>query len=387
MAAHTQRWEAIVGLWYAAGFGEVPWRRTLRATAELLDGAGSAFFELDRATGQIGLFEVDRLEPGAGEYVERMNEINPRMRHSLAHPSPHVVTDLEILSEAEIARHEFYDWMERTNGTRYFVGARIADAGSRSLFASVEFDRRRGNPDHDRVALFQRLAPHIGNAWRIARLAGAVAGATDLVERLAGSRLCGVVGLAADARIVLANPAAEATLRRGDGLIVADRRVSALRSAADRTLQALIGRALDGDGGLAAIPRAGGGPPLAVRAMPTAVGVVDHRLPAVLLLISDPEQAPAPGAGTLRMLGLTEGEARIAAALVRGHTLAGSARRLGISHNTARAHLRNIFAKTGMRSQIELVRVLCGLAALDGAVADNPGEGISRLSSGEARRP
>jgi DNA-binding NarL/FixJ family response regulator len=35
-------------------------------------------------------------------------------------------------------------------------------------------------------------------------------------------------------------------------------------------------------------------------------------------------------------------------------------------HNTARAHLRNIFAKTQSRSQVELVRILCEFARLDG---------------------
>ena len=56
-----------------------------------------AFFELDRDTGTIGVFEVEGLEPGAGEYVDRMNAINPRMLYSLARPAPHVVTDYDIL--------------------------------------------------------------------------------------------------------------------------------------------------------------------------------------------------------------------------------------------------------------------------------------------------
>ena len=66
--------------------------------------------------------------------------------------------DYDVLSEAEIGQNEFYDWMERTNGVRYFVGARVADLGPRTLFASIEFDRRRGPADDDRVALFRRLA-------------------------------------------------------------------------------------------------------------------------------------------------------------------------------------------------------------------------------------
>ena len=159
MVVDGQGWEDVIGLWYAAGFGDVPWHDALHMMALLLCGAGGSFFELDRTTGRIGLFEVDGLEPGASEYVDRMNAINPRMHYSIARPAPHVVTDYDILPEAELGRHEFYDWMERTNGTRYFVGARVADEGSRTLFASIDFDRRRGNPDRDRVALFKQIAP------------------------------------------------------------------------------------------------------------------------------------------------------------------------------------------------------------------------------------
>ncbi|MCB1488734.1 MAG: helix-turn-helix transcriptional regulator [Bauldia sp.] len=368
MTAPAQGWEEVVGLWYAAGLGDVDWSASLGATARLIGGAGGAFFELDRTTGAIGLFEVDRLEAGVGEYAERMNAINPRMRYSLARSAPHVITDYDVLSEAEIGQNEFYDWMERTNGVRYFVGARVADLGPRTLFASIEFDRRRGPADDDRVALFRRLAPHIGNAWRIARLGEAAANTTDILARLVGSRLCGVVGLAADGTVVLTNPAAEATIRKADALVVAGRQVKALRSAADRTLQRLLGRALvEREGGLVAIPRASAGPPLAVRTVPTSVARHDNRLPAVLLLIWDSEQAAIPSEQALHMLGLTDAEVRLAGVLASGRMLASAARLLGMNHNTLRAHLRGIFVKTGVRSQVELVRLLSGLAELDRA--------------------
>jgi DNA-binding CsgD family transcriptional regulator len=370
MGAQGQDWDEVVGLWYASALGDVSWRESLRSTSRLMGGAGGAFFELDRDTGTISLFEVDGLEPGASEYVDRMNAINPRMLYSLARPAPHVVTDYDILPETEIRRHEFYDWMERTNGTRYFVGARIADAGPRSLFASIEFDRRRGNPDRERVALFRRLAPHIGNAWRIARVVESAAEATDLIGRLAGSRQCGIVGLAGDGRITFMNPAAEATFRRGDALVVTDGHVRALRAAADRTLQALLLGVLAGAaGGMAAIPAAHGEAPLAVRITPTSAVPRNDRLPSALLLISDPHETNGPSEAALRALGLTTAEARVAEAIARGHALPHAARNLGISHNTARAHLRAIFAKTGVRSQVELARVLAGLAGLGGAEA------------------
>ncbi len=43
------------------------------------------------------------------------------------------------MPEVALGRNEFYDWLERHHGLRYFVGSRIYDDGPRSLLASVEF--------------------------------------------------------------------------------------------------------------------------------------------------------------------------------------------------------------------------------------------------------
>lgn len=170
MTVQDERATAVADLWCRAGSGQAPWTEALSATSGLLRGAGCCTFELDRARGGFGDFHLVGLEPGAGDYVARMNSINPRMRYSLDQPGPHVVTDHAILPERELRRHEFYDWMTRTKGTRYFVGARVLDRDRRSVFASVEYSPRQGHPDAETVAMFTRLVPHIENAWRLSAL-------------------------------------------------------------------------------------------------------------------------------------------------------------------------------------------------------------------------
>ena len=53
--------------------------------------------------------------------------------------------------------------------------------------------------------------------------------------------------------------------------------------------------------------------------------------------------------------GLTPAEARLALHLVVGDTLQSAAIKLDISYETARCHLRNMFNKTGVHRQAELV--------------------------------
>jgi len=56
--------------------------------------------------------------------------------------------------------------------------------------------------------------------------------------------------------------------------------------------------------------------------------------------------------------GLTPAEARLAIHLVAGETLRSADAKLGITYETARTHLKNIFSKTGTCRQAELVVVL-----------------------------
>lgn len=67
---------------------------------------------------------------------------------------------------------------------------------------------------------------------------------------------------------------------------------------------------------------------------------------------------PDPARG--RLLGLTEREIELARLLASGAANKEIASALGLSPNTVRNHVHNIFEKTGARNRVELVRALCG---------------------------
>jgi DNA-binding CsgD family transcriptional regulator len=77
------------------------------------------------------------------------------------------------------------------------------------------------------------------------------------------------------------------------------------------------------------------------------------------LFISDPRQvAEPPRQAISRLYDLTPAEANLAMLLAEGLSLDEASGKLEISRNTARAHLRAIFAKTGVTRQSGLVRLL-----------------------------
>ncbi len=63
------------------------------------------------------------------------------------------------------------------------------------------------------------------------------------------------------------------------------------------------------------------------------------------------------------LFGLTGAEATLAVLLANGFTLDEAAVELKIRKNTIRAHLRSIFAKTGVRRQTTLIHLLLNSVA------------------------
>ncbi len=80
---------------------------------------------------------------------------------------------------------------------------------------------------------------------------------------------------------------------------------------------------------------------------------------AIVVFISDPDRHTAMAPAALgKLFGLTPAEASLAVLLGDGLTLDEASHELSIARNTARAHLRSIFAKTGVTRQTMLVRLI-----------------------------
>ncbi|NVK44012.1 MAG: helix-turn-helix transcriptional regulator [Oceanospirillaceae bacterium] len=98
---------------------------------------------------------------------------------------------------------------------------------------------------------------------------------------------------------------------------------------------------------------------IVVRNVPVSQWSEGKACPAAVIFISDPEQeAQAPQEVVKQLFSLTPAEASLAMLLANGLTLDEASEELEISRNTARAHLRSIFSKTGVTRQTMLVRLI-----------------------------
>ena len=86
---------------------------------------------------------------------------------------------------------------------------------------------------------------------------------------------------------------------------------------------------------------------------------LSERGPIAAIFVTDPEIPLDSNEQHLRELyALTAGEARLASWLLQGKSVEEAAAAMGITVNTARAYLKRIYNKTGVRRQPELVRLL-----------------------------
>ncbi len=95
-----------------------------------------------------------------------------------------------------------------------------------------------------------------------------------------------------------------------------------------------------------------------------------------VVFIADPERrVEAWDALLVRLYDLTAAEARTAMLLLQGHRVQEIADQLAVGTATTRTHLKRIFAKTGARTQSDLVRLLLsGPAQLRGAAPSRPAD-------------
>jgi DNA-binding CsgD family transcriptional regulator len=102
-------------------------------------------------------------------------------------------------------------------------------------------------------------------------------------------------------------------------------------------------------------------PPMMFRALPLGLSHLDRRPCYALLIFSSQHLQSVPDAGLLaRAFGLTPAQARLASHLAAGTNLDATAARLGITKETARHHLKQVFLKTDTCRQSELVALLSG---------------------------
>ena len=223
------------------------------------------------------------------------------------------------------------------------------------------------------------LLRHIRRAFE---LAGRL-GTTDIERQVYAGVLdklsVGAIILDDKGAVLQTTALAAAVLSAHDGLTTHRGHLAATSASDDKELQlairaALAGQLAEGEGMAApravSVARDSGARDLGLIVQPLGASARSDsklRRSAAVVFIRDADRNAELESGTLRQLfDLTPAEAAVARSLTTGRSLDEAAEVLNISRNTARAHLRSIFSKSGITRQTELMRLMLNSAAVLG---------------------
>lgn len=267
----------------------------------------------------------------------------------------------------------FYREQCRPFGMFHFMGANIrvrADAVYPFWLGRSEKDGPFG--DGDRAACAS-LLPHLRRALELQLGLERDRSLGRLHGQAVADLMIGIIVLGDRGRVCERNAVADGILRLRDGLRLAGDRLEAASPRDDARLQQMIREQLTGESrsivpAAISVGRPSGRSSWSVLAQPIGRDEwsgVDQ--PAVALFVRDVEGSTNPHAELVQQLfELTQREALLAIHLANGVPIEDAAHTLGIQLTTARAHLRAIFLKIGVRRQTELVRIILNSVALLG---------------------
>ncbi len=336
--------------------------RAMELIARSFDSPGAFLGELDQAAPEaqftIGVRNVDTAF--FAQYASYA-QVDPGPRAFVALTTSTASTTDMMFSPEMRRGNVFLNEFFRPNGIDGTLGGPVLSSAGRFALVGINHGANQTSFDANDVARLQRLMPHLKQALQMRRLFLQSELRSQALSSVVERNRTGLVGLSAKGEVLFVNDAARAVATAQDGLAL-DRHGRLLvndKSAAKRmaSLEADVVRG--GAGGLARIPRRSGRPAFLVVVSPLRagssplLGVQSN----ILIAIHDPEQRTAATVDLVRdLLQLSTGAAKVVKALLDGIDLKDYADEANISINTVKFHLKAAFAKTGARSQADLVR-------------------------------
>ncbi|HXW70584.1 MAG TPA: helix-turn-helix transcriptional regulator [Methylocella sp.] len=360
----------IDGIYDAALDNEL-WPGVLIGLADLMGVPQVAMPSFDRRANRFATI-APRLDPDLLEsYKKHWAFHDPILAGAILRPTGEIYTLDDFMPRQEFATTPVYNefWRPAQFGLET-TGANLLVEDQLSALICFSNAPNENSVTEAQMEIFEAVLPHLSRAVRISRQLWAKefknVVATERLETLQqGAMLADV-----SARVIYANAVARALLDEGAGIFLQRGRLVAASSPG--VLQNAIAScarnslSYDGCGREFKIPRALPHSPVHVMITPLSSKAqlrdlpwINHGAPVAIVTVSDPDMDRQRRAINLRSrYGLSEAESGVAIEILKGDGRLAAARRLGISNETAKRHLSNIFEKTGTHRQAELVRLL-----------------------------
>ncbi|MCK1385757.1 LuxR C-terminal-related transcriptional regulator [Bradyrhizobium sp. 21] len=362
----------LIGNIYDAALDSSLWVGVLDQATQFVGGTAAGIYWKD-ITVQGELHFVYNVEPSSVDaYFNKYIRFDPSLTAQFFFNVEEIYSTTNVLPYDEFVETIFYKEWVKPNGWADHLAATLDKTATSFAQFGVFRSERQGLADDNMRQRMQLLVPHVRRAVLIGKV-------IDLHKEKAGSlsdalnRLdVGVFLLDEHCRIAFANLAAQALLGEAAVLRTANNNLIAVEPHAAQVLRNVVAAASGGD---AAIGADGVAIPLSSKPgdnwvadiLPLTSGTRrqaggHHSAVAAVFVRKISVAASYPTEVAARQFQLTPSEARVLDALLRVSGVSEMAEALGVSEATVKTHLQNIFGKTGVRRQADLIKLVAGHA-------------------------
>ncbi|MCW8193228.1 helix-turn-helix transcriptional regulator [Proteobacteria bacterium 005FR1] len=297
-------------------------------------------------------------------------------------PVDTIYTEQDIMSSEQWQSSSYYREVCKKQNVNHVMGADISlpDEG---VFRFRVTRPHGAEPFSDRDrALCQMLLPHLRRSLRIHNQLDRSESLGGLYARAINRLSVATIVLDETGTVLQLNDVAKGMLDNCDGLKLVGGRLEASYPSDNKELYRRVREAFEAQARGERLPL--DALPVARPSGEVSLGVVVEPVPeqswaetkgqpALVLYVRDAVgKSQVSNVAAMRLFDFTPAETALALELANGLSLEEAAENLGIMRNTARAHLRAIFSKTGVRRQAELVRVILNSVITLGSDAVKP---------------
>lgn len=360
----------LVARFYESSMDARLWPETLAKLRDVLHADTCAIVSHDFGTGHGRLEHsvgVDAMYVSA--YTDYYAVHNPWLQKRGALGSPGSVwASQQLANDAEVIESDFYRFWLRPQDVMHHLFGLIEAENDRVLFIMLARSTSRGAFWQEDTDLLRRLLPVLQRGLTAGRAHEHSRGIQRLALDTLDAMPIGVIMMTNGGGILSANRFGRELIDTEDALAVTGGILTAKMSGGRVRLRDYLQsspppRSADRLAELLtlSIPR-----PEPMRPLTVLIAPVHDRTqergrddPAAVVFIGDPERpVPMDPRRLTRLYGLSRAEARVAALLGQGKRLEEIANALGLTYETVRKHLKQIFSKTSTDRQAELVRTL-----------------------------
>jgi DNA-binding CsgD family transcriptional regulator len=355
---------------YETSLGRGSWRDAIEAFADVAGAVTGNLLFWDKKSGLLPRHETWGISDEAMElYATHWVLEDPRSLFLANNPDLDIYHDDQYASPKQRKRLGYFnDWEHKYTPFKYLIGMRLHKSEDmEALFATGH-----AKYQEDLVArvtkLYRQVSPHMVRAVEIHKMFGSRLVNSRVEQVVLESLGFGVVFLDQFGRECYHNRKAAEIFSRGDGVSLTLSGIKLECRSSRSTFEGLVRDCRDREilesrprGGWLSAPCAEGTDSylMLVAPVPELDDLHLFSSPRVIVFISDQGgQRCSLGKALSQLFGLTCGESKVCQELIAGKSTTEIAEQLKVSREAIRFHLKNIFGKTGVKRQSELIRLI-----------------------------